>query len=74
MKAKWLHVNDFVDIVHNVWGVASRDNIGSWSDKVGDYGRILDHWGKHTFKNIHSRLRWLMKQLKRLRWMVQSFM
>ena len=72
-EAKWLYVAEFTDVMKDAWVEAGRSSTGSWSEKVFCCGRILDIWGKHTFKNIHKRLRWLKKRLKRLRWIVQSY-
>lgn len=71
-EAKWLHVKDFRAVVDSAWSSADRSTLGSWTDKIKSCGRILDKWGKNTFKHMHSRLRWLLKRLKYLRGLTQS--
>lgn len=48
---------DFKGVVSEAWKDVAHSSLGSWSEKVFTYGCILDKWGKHTFKNIHKRLR-----------------
>lgn len=57
VETKWFHVEEFREVVERAWVLADRNSLGSWSDKISQCGRILDKWGKHTFKNIHKRLR-----------------
>lgn len=63
-KAKWLHVEDFKDVMSKALDVAGIHSGRSWTEKVLHCGHILRRWGNHTFKNIHKCLRWLLKRLR----------
>lgn len=62
----WLRDKDFVQIVAEAWrGVGQRAH--RWSEKLKSCGERLALWNKESFGNVQKKLKYLKKEINKLR-------